>query len=401
MEGTIQRMRKIALAILISIALLFPAAAEEVFYSRIINASYLSDFAMSAFPVSFWGEFGIDHLDIFPDLNTKALVRVEAGLAQRTLHQMPSDGSIITDKENQERYSVVFSEGLVGFEQGLVDNPAEGKPDFLTMSLLVGVRWEQAFASLDDIQSGDHAGFFDDAFFFPKDESGETLPVIGVPELNGNRYSLSNSVTLSFRFNNKDNNYLTPEGYDFSFSFIMGPWWLLNNPTVFNTSSTIDYWKLYYTASYAHTFMQADQEDADMNLFSLSMDFSFACQMLFGSAIPQHEMSISFRGDSIPPRPFIADVRAGFSVVGPEFLSVGTYPKITAVVENALAAGRLLNSSSEIGEACLYGTVGMRFELYIMGLFRAIADVYYDYLVPEGSTGGFDVSFGAYFIAAF
>ena len=386
------RMRKIAAVLLVFFSLL-PLSAE-VFYSSIINASYLSDFALNVFPVSFWGEFGIDKLDLVEDLNTKALVRVEAGMAQRTLRQRPSDGSIIPNPT--EKYSVVFSEGLVGFEQGLVTNPDESKKDFLTLSFLIGVRWEQAFGSLHDIQNGNFGGVFDNEEYFP---AGET--VIGVPELNGNKYSLSNSITIGLDFNNRYSHYLTPEGYDFSIDFVMGPWWLLNNPTIFNTDSFIDYWKILYTASYTHTFFQKDQEDVDMNLYSLYMSFGLSCQLMFGKAVPQHEMSVSFRGKAIPPRPFITDIKASATLVGPEFLTVGTYPTLTVSMENALAAGSLLNSKDETIGIGFYGTIGARVDLYIMRLFRAYVGVYWDYLTPSGYENGFDFDFGAYFTATF
>ena len=388
------KMRKLVLVILLSLFLL-PLNAE-VFYSSIINASYLSDFALNAFPVSFWGEFGIDKLDLVENLNTKALVRVEAGMAQRTLRQWPETGSVITDPDDQRRYSVVFSEGLVGFEQGLVTNPDETKKDFLTLSFLIGVRWEQAFGSLHDIQNGDFGGVFDDPIYFP-----ENTEVVGVPELNGNKYSLSNSITIGLDFNNRYSHYLTPEGYDFSIDFVIGPWWLLNSPTIFNTNSYIDYWKMLYTASYTHTIMQQNQEDSEMNLFSLYMNFGLSCQIMFGKAIPQHEMSVNFRGKAIPPRPFITDIKASITLVGPEFLTVGTYPTVTLTMENALAAGTLLNSNEERIGIGFYGTVGARFDLYIMRLFRAYVGVYWDYLSPEGYRSGFDFDFGAYFTATF
>lgn len=388
------KMRKLVLVILLSFFLL-PLNAE-VFYSSIINASYLSDFALNAFPVSFWGEFGIDKLDLVENLNTKALVRVEAGMAQRTLRQWPETGSVITDPDDQRRYSVVFSEGLVGFEQGLVTNPDETKKDFLTLSFLIGVRWEQAFGSLHDIQNGNFGGVFDDPIYFP-----ENTEVVGVPELNGNKYSLSNSITIGLDFNNRYSHYLTPEGYDFSIDFVMGPWWLLNSPTIFNTNSYIDYWKMLYTASYTHTIMQQNQEDSEMNLFSLYMNFGLSCQIMFGKAIPQHEMSVNFRGKAIPPRPFITDIKASITLVGPEFLTVGTYPTVTLTMENALAAGALLNSNEEHIGIGFYGTVGARFDLYIMRLFRAYVGVYWDYLSPEGYRSGFDFDFGAYFTATF
>ncbi len=388
-------MRRTVQAIVFLLMVMLPLGAET-FYSSIINASYLSDFAMSVFPVSFWGEFGIDDLGLFEDLNTKALVRVEAGMDQRTIRQWPVSGDIIYSPDDQRRYSVVFSEGLVGFEQGLVDNPDDGKPDFLTLNFLIGVRWEQAFASLHDIQNADWGGVFDDTAYFPLNTE-----IIGIPELNGNKYSLSNSVTIGIEFNNKDNDYLIPEGYDFSFDFVIGPWWLLNSPTVFNTTTTIDYWKLLYKASYTHTFFQRDQEDADMNLYSLYMNFDLSCQLLFGEAIPQHEMSVRFRDEAVPPRPFITDVRASLSLVGPEFISVGTYPMITVLMENTLSAGRLLNNNDSSQSVGFYGTIGVRLDLYIMRLFRAFVGIYYDYLAPEGYQSGMDYEIGAYFTAAF
>ena len=126
-------MRRVwTVVILLFLSLLPLFAKGEVFFSNIVNASYLTDFAMGAFPVSFWGEFGIDHIDLFQDLNSKVVVRVEAGMAQRTLRQDPSTGTLITDHNPgaDENYSVVFSYGTVGFEQGIVDG-GEGKADFL------------------------------------------------------------------------------------------------------------------------------------------------------------------------------------------------------------------------------------------------------------------------------
>ena len=386
-------MRRIVIALLLIVSLPLHA---EVFYSSIINASYLSDFAMSAFPVSFWGEFGVDDLNLVEDLNTRALVRVEAGMDQRTLRQWPSDGSVISDPDDQRRYSVVFSEGLVGFQQGLMDNPEEGKEDFLTFSFLIGVRWEQAFASLRDIQNGDYGGIFDDTGYF---RPGSTI--VGVPELNGNKYSLSNSISIGLDFSSMDDDYLTPEGYRFSFCFTAGPWWLLNSPTIFNTSSTTDYWKLMYDAAYSHTFFQGFQDDGEMSLYSLFMDFSLSSQIIFGKAVPQHQMEVRFRDEVIPPRPFMTDVRASLSLSGPEFISNGTFPMATLVVENAVAAGHLINSTGRESGAGFYGSIGLRADVFIMGLFRAYAGIYLDYLSPEGYAPGFDYEVGAYFTAAF
>lgn len=403
MNGTIPAMRRIAVFVA-TLVLSVSLHAEEVFFSNIINASFLSDFAMSAFPVSFWGEFGIDHLDFMPDLNTKAVVRVEAGMAQRTLKQWMTDtdshasGSIIMDPADQRDYTVVFSDGRVGFSQGLVDNPREGAPDFITLNAFVGMRWEQAFASLADIQASRWSGFFEDPEYYPVGDNSE---VAGVPELAGKKYSLTTSIMLGITLDNIINHYLTPEGYSFSFDLTFAPWWLLNQASIFGTSVTTDYYKILANADYKHTFYQQIQEDSAMNLFSVYMDFSLTCQMIFGDTVPQHALSVTVRGDSIPPRPFITNIHAGLTVTGPEFITVGTYPSITVFLENALSAGKLLNSPLSEPEVRFYGTIGARFNLYIMGLFRAYIGVYYDYLNPEGSVGGFDYEIGGYFTASF
>ena len=131
------------------------------------------------------------------------------------------------------------------------------------------------------------------------------------------------------------------------------------------------------------------------------MDFNFRCQLLFGKAVPQHAMTTGFRNKTIPPRPFITDVQFRLTVTGPEFFTIGTYPSVTLYIENSLAAGRLLNSIDETSAVKFYGTIGVRADLYIMGMFRAYAAVYYDYLAPEWSEHGFDYEVGAYFTASF
>ena len=216
-------MRRTIAVIIIFITAVFMLPAEEVYFSSIVNASYLTDFALNLFPVSFWGEFGIDNLDFFPNLTSRAVVRVEAGMTQRTLRQWPSDGGIIPI-EKQKQYTVVFSDGKAGFSQGLVDNPEPGRPDFLVLDVFFGMRWEQAFPSLKDIQEGNYDGFFNCGKYFPDG----MVSSIGVPELNGTKYSLTNSFSLGLTFNNMLSHYLVPEGYNFAFDITVAPWWLMN-----------------------------------------------------------------------------------------------------------------------------------------------------------------------------
>ena len=374
---------------------LFPKG--EIFFSNIVNASYLSDFAMGAFPVSFCGEFGIDKIDLFDDLDTKVVVRVEAGLAQRRLRQYPETGELIIDHNpgNDEDYSVFFSYGTVGFEQGLIDGK-EGKPDFLTLDFSIGMRWEQAFASLHHIQHGDSDGVFGNTEYFPYG----TADYSGTPELSGNRHSLATSINFSLNFQNMDDHYLHPNGYYFSISGSIAPWWLFNNGISWlNTGARIDYYRMLYSATWKYTAYELRNEN--FNLLSIVTSFKMDCQFLFGSAIPRYAYEVNFHDNEIPPRSFIADAYFSVSLNGPEIMTVGTYPQLVVFVENALSAGNVLNSDDSTEGIKFYGSIGARLQLDIMGVFRVYVSVYYDYLEMEGYEGGFDYDFGAYFSAFF
>lgn len=384
------------------IAVLFLSASSllaegEVFFSNIVNASYLTDFAMGAFPISFWGEFGIDHIDLFPDLNTRVVVRVEAGMAQRTLRQYPETGALITDHNPgaDENYSVVFSYGTVGFEQGIVDG-GEGKPDFLSASFSIGMRWEQAFASLAHIQQGNMNGIFGSDYF----NRGERKDYPGTPELSGNLYSLATSLNFSLDFRNLDDHYIHPDGYNFSISATLAPWWLFNDRlSIVNSGVRIDYYRLLYNAVWKYTAYEIHK--GDMNLFSVVTDFRLNCQFLFGADVPRYAYSVRFRGNEIPPRSFITDASFGVVLNGPEFFTVGTYPQLYVFIEHAISAGRILNSIDPAESVKMYGSVGARLQLNILGVFRAYVGIYYDYLPMEGYKGGFDLDLGAYFSAFF
>ena len=391
-------MRRIWAAIaLIVLSLSSLAAKGEVFFSNIVNASYLTDFAMGAFPISFWGEFGIDHIDLFPDLNSKVVVRVEAGMAQRTLRQDPETGALITDHNpgRDENYSVVFSYGTVGFEQGIVDG-GEGKPDFLTANVSLGMRWEQAFASLHHIQQGNMNGVFGSDYF----NGGERKDYPGTPELSGNLYSLATSLNFGLDFKNLDDHYIHPNGYNFSISATIAPWWLFNDRLSFvNAGTRIDYYRILYNAAWKYTAFEMSK--GDMNLFSVVMDFRLNCQFLFGSDVPRYAYSVRFRGNEIPPRSFITDVNVSLVLNGPEFLTVGTYPQLFVFIENAISAGRVLNNIDRTESVKMYGSIGARVQLNILGIFKAYVGIYYDYLPMEGYSGGLDFDFGAYFSAFF
>ncbi len=394
-------MRRVrALLLILSLSISSLVAEGEVFFSNIVNASYLTDFAMGAFPISFWGEFGIDHIDLFPDLNTKVVVRVEAGMAQRTLRQYPETGALITDHNpgSAENYSVVFSYGTVGFEQGVVGGLEKGDPDFLVFDFSLGMRWEQAFASLADIQGNVNggSGVFGNQAYFP----GGRKDYPGTPELSGNLYSLATSLNFGLEFRNLDNHYIHPDGYDFSISASFAPWWLFNDGlSLINTGARIDYYRLLYDASWKYTAYELSS--GDMNLFSIVTDFSLHCQFLFGSDVPRYAYSVRFRGDEIPPRSFITDAYFGVILNGPEFITVGTYPQLYVFLENAVSAGRVLNSLDRSESVKFYGSVGARLQLNVMGVFRAYVSIFYDYMPMEGYSGGFDYELGAYFSAFF
>ncbi len=380
--------------------LMLPAsAAGEVFFANIVSASFLSDFAFSSFPVSFWGEFGVRNLDLLPNRDSRAVVRVEAGLDQRAIRQYPVSGAVIKDHVvgSDEEYVVIFSDGSIGFEQGLLDNPEPSHPDFLTVGIYLGMRWEQAIPSIGDIQEGNYEGVFGNEEYFPSSANGN-FP--GLPELSGNRYSLTNYITLSVSMQNKIADILTPDGFVFNASFTYAPWWLANSLPLFQT--TIDFFRMVYAVSYSYTFLQEMQPwEPAKSLYTFFMDFRFNCQLLFGDAIPQHASIIYFRGNAVAPRLFYADARLDLTFTGPEILWDGTFPSIVFFLENAVSAGGFINNDAKENPVGFYGTLGMRLKIDIIGLFSAYVGFYYDYLPPEGYASKVGLDLGFTFSAMF
>ncbi|MDY5930556.1 MAG: hypothetical protein SPJ34_00825, partial [Candidatus Ornithospirochaeta sp.] len=290
------------------------------FFTSIINASYHNDFAYGLFPISFWGEFGLNDMELIKGHESKVYSRVEAGFSQRRLRQDPVTGDIIEDygrlmvKDGQyasSEYSVVFSDGSVGYQQSLVRNPDPSRGDMLSISISLGMRWEQAFASFYDIRMGNYGGVFNSLFFKPDGyDSAKASSTPGTPDLAGNLYFLTNKLELGIAFFDRDTDYLTPSGYYAEIDIEAAPWWLANSLDIFDIRT--DYLRLGLSGSYDYTILSQKQKDG-FNLYSLVLNTRINAQFLIGQAIPRHAMKVSYRGKDIPQRTMIMDIYASLA----------------------------------------------------------------------------------------
>lgn len=389
------------LLVVLSLAPLFPEEVEETesfwsdmtFFSGIVSVSYLSDFAYKMFPVSAGVEYGIKGLEFLENRTTRLLLTMNTGMTQRTLRQDPVTGALIDSPGADEKYSVVFSDNKIGIQQGLIDNPRPKQADYLTLYVNLGMRWEQAFSSFKDIQSGDYSGVFGNELYFPYGQAEYS----GTPDLSYGLYSLSAYINLKFTFRDRDNDYLAPGGYSFTIDFLLAPWWLLNTGVF--TDTKVDFYRVRYSASYSYTIAQAKWASG-FNIYSIVFDFSLDSQFLVGQSVPRYAYVLKFRDMEIPPRTFITDIKATLTVNGPEILGYGTYPELNIFLENALSSGDLLNTEGT-RDMKFYGSVGAKLTIHILNMFEAYVGAYYDYLPMEGYTGGFDWDWGCYFVYIF
>lgn len=384
--------RVLAIAVLILVS--FSLSAKETYYSAIINGSYLSDFAYGMLPVSLWGDFGISGINLIKNLETKVYARLEAGLDQRTVFQDPETGRLL-DNVSGNDYNVAFSDGSVVYEQGVINNKDKDKPDILSVSAILRMRWEQAFASFPDIREGNYAGVFSRTDLFPDDNSSRYF--IGTPELSGGKYFLSNSFSVKFSFNMLDDYYIAPEGYKLDAGLLFAPWFFFNKISAFSGPQT-DAFRMNLDFYYKHTFIS--EQERDRNKYSLYIDTSLKTMLLTGTAIPRYLMTTSFMGKRIPPRSYTAAFNSTLWLAGPEVLSKGTYPGAYCYFENAISGGELLNSHDQNGFNFL-GGFGIGIDMHIMGVARIFFEYKYIYTKMPGEKTGSDFSFGGYLTVLF
>ena len=393
------KLKRILFAI-VALALLSPIFAAETFYQTIFNASYLGDFAYNAFPLSLWADFGISGLEVAPDLTTKIYARVMAGLTERRLNQYPETGDIIDIDQFPESlsYAVAFSDGSLVFEQGVMKDPDYPSRDMLSISLSLRMRWEQAFATFNDIRVGDYGGIFDNTQLFPTTSSGSFLA--GTPELSGNKYFLSNSFSFDVSFNRLITDYMTRNGYKIDAGMVFAPLWLGNNLRVISPKIETDSYRFRVSGEYDYTILNKKSQSGK-NLYSLYATASASTTFIFGKSIPRYLQDKSFMGKSIVPRLFYGDIYAKLQFNGPELLSLGTYPALYLFLQNGLNSGSLINSSKESPDTEFFGGFGFGVQLTLIGYLRAFLEYSYIYTPIFGEDAGGSLGYGCYFTMLF
>lgn len=387
-------MKKIFCILILVFCILFPSFAEESFYQTIINASYLGDFAYGTFPLSLWADFGVSGIQFIPGVSTKVYARVEAGLTERGLKQYPSTGDIIPVDQTGGSYSVAFSDGSIVLEQGVLADEERPGHDQVSISVSLRMRWEQAFATFDDIRNENGNGIFGNDALFPVVDGF----YLGTPELSGNRYFLSNSFGVSATYDKYYSDYLAPNGFKMTTNMVFAPFWLANDLELFDGAKT-DAYRIRLSGQYDYTFFDKKSRSGK-NLYSMYVTANTSMTFLFGSAIPRYMQDKSFIGKSIVPRLFYWDLYGKLQFNGPEFLTLGTYPAVYVFMQQGLNAGKVINSNSSVS-AEFYGGVGVGAQLTLIGYLRAFVEYAYIYTPIMGEEVGHKFNMGCYFTMIF
>lgn len=374
-------MRKI-LVLIIAAILLMPLHAEERFYQAIVNASYLSDFAFGAFPLSLWGDFGVTGVEVIPGMHSQIYSTMKAGLTERSVMQDPVSGNLL--ENGGGGYSVVFSDGTIVLKQELMKKPA------LSAEIAGRMRWEQAFATLRDIRDEKYGGIFETDLF----PAGGNTFLKGTPELSGDKYFMAASIQLGLDYSGYWKDWYGDNAYGVSMDFELAPSWFLNDlwfiDEVFTDAGTINigaYWNIGF----------ADAKTASgRTRFSLYMSNSISAGFLFGESIPRFMLDRSFMGKFVIPRNFHFRYKSYLEFKGPEFFIEGTYPRIYIYAENAINTGKTLNTVNSTGGVEFYGGIGCGANLYVMKYFDFFAELKYVYAGRVPSDKGLSFSMGAY-----
>lgn len=382
-------MKKIAI-FLLAIIFLLPLGAKEVFYQSIINASYLSDFAFGAVPLSLWGEIGVTGMELIPNMKTKIHLVTKAGITERVLRQDPVSGTVLDNQSH--RYSVAFSDEELVFRQELMKNPTTGA---LAMSGFFGIRmrWEQAFATIKDIRDERYGGIFaPDYGLFPV---GGDIFLKGTPELSGDKYFLAASFHFGFAYDDVFDSWFGHNEYGVSADLELAPSWFFNDmwfiDEVFTEAGKIDI-KGYWNVKFADA-----KTSSGRHRFSLELLNSINSSIVYGSSVPRYLLERSFMGSYVVTRNFFTTIRSELVYDGPELFLEGTYPQIYIYNENAINSGHILNAvDTKSNSFEFYGGVGVGGKIYIMKIFNFFAELKYVYTENKFSSRSLDYSMGMF-----
>lgn len=389
------------------------AAATTV--TAVGGMRYLSDFAfgnLTSFPSGATINQKAEDLGFLKDVKSDFIMSMDFSLEGRTLIQSLENGDYLTAAEIDSGYydySVFYSSVTYQLDNSFLED--EYTDDYmLTLSIGASVRFEQAFESLKGLRSGqDYYTIFNPEEKFPEADNtygpGYTaeglLSSVATPDINGNAYLFSNSVSLALKVNHKlvEENGIYREGVDGTAILQLAPWWLLNRlPPLFGIEfgGSSDFYKLSLDVGYSHVFLSR-QNWKRWNRLSLVLDNNTSMQVLFGSDIPKYADSITFYGLNGLNLNFIIRNQTRFYVYGPNFFTNDTLPYGYVFLDMGYAGGVPANSEGVGGKNFVYITPGIHLRLIFMGALNIYAEAGYTFSNMPSYTKPFKYSIGGYF----
>jgi|GEM_PF-1237813 hypothetical protein len=355
----------------------------------VLGVTMHPDFALNMFPVAIEAEFSMPGLEFNPGNSTSLTFTMNAGYTPRWLTQDPRTGAFLTwdDTDStllsdnsttfsreQAEYSALFSAWSLALSQGLAYSPIT-KGDLITATVSFDGRWEQAMERLEASRHADWALGGNLTF---SDNSGTRSifsgPLLGTPDLQGNRYMLSTSLNAGITINLQNETNTTLDGIEIEASGLWAPWWLFNDLQWFDGTS--DYWMLSAALSAGHTLYQKRRSNG-YNTVSLVLSDDLSYRWLDGNKIPKFAETGGIWGVSAQNLTHALTNSLKLSVFGPQFIAQDCYPYAYAFLDMGYASGYLNNTGHSLKYSNFMGSTGVHVHLRLFGIFHVFYEIGY------------------------
>ncbi len=383
-----KRIPAILLILLLSISSCF---SIEVF-DKVLSVGVYTGFAQGLFPTSIDVEFEMPGLHVFDDRGTRLAFSISAGYAPRELLQDPKTGDYLKWEHgktklsdgtefdsDQKYYSTIFSTWNLAFSQGFGRSPINNG-DLATLSISYAGRWEQATERLESFRHDSWAS--DNKLTFVGPLQNGTIatrpifdgPLVGAPDLQGNRYLLSTSINLGLVVNMYTGTETTGDGFKWAVGATWAPWWLANDLDMFGGRS--DYWKISTSLSAEYTLYQLQQSNG-WNWLSFTLYDLFSYRYLDGTSVPRYAETGGIWKVSAQNLQHSLTNSLRLYAYGPQFLTNDCYPYLYTFLDLGYSGGHLNNTDHTMTYHNFMGSTGVHLHLRMFGIFHMYYEVGY------------------------
>jgi hypothetical protein len=258
------------------------------------------------------------------------------GYTQRQVWRDAGEGQVDTLSDDQRLFNVISGEWKVLLEQGLLWSDMTYS-DLITFTLGYQGRYERYIEN----QGGSNSAFFDHPFF----PEGEQL--------------VANEFVFGARMETVLSEKVTKQGIDAEFTATYAPAWLLNDTFL---DSTVDYLGLALTID-GYLPIHQQRAQTGMNALSVFLADRVRIDFIEGDAVPvyaQRKSSLGFKMRGFEAYSYATSFNIvnnlDLRISGPEFVTIGLFPRGAVFVDLGYYTGHLANSDVQIDGSFLMST---------------------------------------------